>query len=82
MPSFLGFPLQWSQEAASVNFPSLVGHLLYGVVLALVYDRLLQRYDPRRARAVQTEIPRSSKAVPALWVLVLILLLFILLLQP
>lgn len=81
MPSLLGSPLQWSLEAASSNFPSLVGHLLYGVVLAFVYDRLLQRYDPRRANAAQTEIAPSAKAVPALWVLVLILLFFILLLQ-
>ncbi len=81
MPSLLGSPLQWSLEAASSNFPSLVGHLLYGVVLAFVYDRLLQRYDPRRANAAQTEIAPFAKAVPALWVLTLILLLFIVLLQ-
>ena len=43
MPWWLGQGVQWSLEAGRATFPSLVGHLIYGVLLGLVYsmvDRL------------------------------------------
>jgi hypothetical protein len=43
MPWWLGQGVQWSLEASRATFPSLVGHLIYGILLALMYsmvDRL------------------------------------------
>lgn len=79
MPLLLGLPLQWSLEAASNNFPSLIGHLLYGLVLALLYVQLAKRYKPRQSHRETQELAPSS-AIPALWLLVILFLLFMLLL--
>jgi uncharacterized membrane protein YagU involved in acid resistance len=80
MPSMLGLPLQWSVGAVAASFPSLIGHLMYGVVLALVYHHLQQRYRalhlaPLSAANHETDI------APALWMLVAVCLVVILLLQ-
>ncbi len=43
MPLWLGHGLQWSLEASQGAYPSLVGHLIYGILLGVVYsvvDRL------------------------------------------
>jgi uncharacterized membrane protein YagU involved in acid resistance len=43
MPWWLGYALQWSLEASQEAFPSLIGHLIYGILLGVVYsmvDRL------------------------------------------
>ncbi|MBI2087746.1 MAG: hypothetical protein HYT78_03270 [Deltaproteobacteria bacterium] len=43
MPLWLGLGVQWSLAAGQAAFPSLVGHLIYGTLLGLVYsavDRL------------------------------------------
>lgn len=38
MPWWLGQGVQWSLEAGQAAFPSLVGHLIYGILLGLVYS--------------------------------------------
>ena len=47
MPLFMGmgFGVNWSATAAVAMLPSLVGHLMYGTVLGLVYAWLRQRED-------------------------------------
>ncbi len=45
MPLFMGmgFGVNWNAAAAAAMLPSLVGHLMYGGVLGLVYTWLRQR---------------------------------------
>ena len=45
MPLFMGmgFGVNWNAAAAAAMLPSLVGHLMYGSVLGLVYTWLRQR---------------------------------------
>ena len=43
MPLWLGQGPQWSLEAARAAFPSLVGHLVYGVVLGVTYS-VMERF--------------------------------------
>lgn len=40
MPLFMGMGVQWSMAAVVGSMMSLVGHLMYGVVLGLVFDQL------------------------------------------
>jgi uncharacterized membrane protein YagU involved in acid resistance len=54
-PLWLRKPLEWSSDRASSQFGSLVGHLLYGLIVGLLYasvDRMLVRFftdsDPIR----------------------------------
>jgi hypothetical protein len=54
-----------------------LGHLLYGAVLALVYERLLRRYTPRRTPTAA----ESAQTAPALWELLVVLTLSLLVLQ-
>lgn len=42
MPLFMGMGLQWSAAAIAGSMPSLVGHLIYGVVTGFVYGKLDQ----------------------------------------
>jgi uncharacterized membrane protein YagU involved in acid resistance len=37
LPALLGLGVQWSPEAAQAAFPSLVGHVVYGILLGVVY---------------------------------------------
>lgn len=80
MPSLLGLPLQWSLAAISASFPSLIGHLLYGVLLALTYNLLQQRYRAHQPTLVPA-VRHETEISPALWTLVLLCLIVILLLQ-
>ncbi len=73
-PLILDHPLQWSLEAATGNFPSLVGHLLYGVILALVYDHLLNQSLKRSVHQVMKKTFVPSSASPVLGLLVGLLL--------
>lgn len=43
MPLFMGMGVQWSAAAVSGSMSSLVGHLVYGLVLGLVYQALAKR---------------------------------------
>ncbi len=40
MPAFLGMPPQFSNAASTMNLGSLLGHLVYGVALGMVYGYL------------------------------------------
>ncbi len=48
MPLFMGmgFGVNWNSAAAAAMLPSLVGHLMYGGILGLVYTWLHQRDVP------------------------------------
>lgn len=88
-PLLLGGRLTWTTEAAAAGFPSLLGHLVYGVALALLFLRFEQahkawaRLDPRfAAREARQRRPTGTPA-PALWLFVLGLgVLLPVLLQP
>jgi uncharacterized membrane protein YagU involved in acid resistance len=43
MPVMLGLGLQWSIAAAGANLLSLMGHMVYGAVLGVVYSLLVSR---------------------------------------
>lgn len=51
MPLFLGmgFGVNWNAEAVAQTMPSLMGHLIFGAVLGLTYNRLLRRGKPELA---------------------------------
>jgi uncharacterized membrane protein YagU involved in acid resistance len=76
MPILLGAEVQWSLTLALGAYPSLIGHLAYGAITALVYQLLLRRYDPSfrgRGRMGRERLRTSGTPASALWALVLIL---------
>ncbi|MFI1398316.1 DUF6789 family protein [Streptomyces sp. NPDC020681] len=77
LPALLGVAPQWSAAALAVSFPSLVGHLAYGAVLGLVYQRLEERIGPwHLTRSEATAVRAAARheqalsAAPALWSLI------------
>lgn len=69
MPLWLGNGVQWSLASGRAAFPSLVGHLIYGILLGLVYsvvDRLWRllfiESDPLR-REPEGPGTRSLRAI-------------------
>ncbi|HEU5101591.1 MAG TPA: hypothetical protein VFU22_21365 [Roseiflexaceae bacterium] len=76
-PILLGYPFSWTAAAAGAGFPSLIGHLIYGAAIAVVFMRLERRHegwlrlDPRiAAREARLRRPIGTPA-PALWLFVL-----------
>lgn len=67
----------WRPAAASALLPSLVGHLLFGAVTALVFVLLETRYsrwlleDPRNVARERRRSRPAGTPAPALWLLVL-----------
>ncbi|WP_187284384.1 hypothetical protein [Streptomyces sp. uw30] len=77
LPVLLGADPRWSAAALAVSFPSLVGHLAYGAVLGLVYQRLEERVGPWHLTRSEATAARAAarheqtlSAAPALWSLI------------
>ncbi|MFZ0548722.1 MAG: hypothetical protein WAM60_24945 [Candidatus Promineifilaceae bacterium] len=60
-PALLRQPIDWSLGAATANYAPLIGHLLYGLGLGLLYQYLARRHDP----ALQTRRERARGTVAA-----------------
>lgn len=87
-PLLLRQPVDWSPATVVALYPSLVGHLLYGVGLGLFYQVLARHYDDTLSGRVQPGrqgtrlaapahlLPRQRTAgtpAPALWAVTLVL---------
>ncbi|MEV0619277.1 hypothetical protein AB0I81_38585 [Nonomuraea sp. NPDC050404] len=77
LPALLGAAPQWSDAALARSFPSLIGHLAYGAVLGLVYQRLEERVSPWHLTRSEANAARAAarheqtlSTAPALWSLV------------
>ena len=83
-PVLLGGTPQWSAEAAGRAFPALVGHLVYGIGLGVVFYLLEARHSPwwiTRSEA-ETERTRARReqvltSAPALWAFVVFVAIFV-----
>ena len=80
MPIFLGSSPQWTVEAAAAAFPNLIGHLLYGAGLGIMFYILEARYSPWWIPRRQVEAERVARrkeqlltSAPALWALLVAL---------
>jgi uncharacterized membrane protein YagU involved in acid resistance len=74
-PILLRQPVDWSLETVAGLYPSLIGHLLYGVGLGLFFQFLARRAnyganDRARRGSGQQEVGQPA---PALWVVTLVL---------
>jgi hypothetical protein len=74
LPVLLGEAPRWGAAALAESCPSLVGHLAYGAVLGLVYQRLEERVSPwHRSRSEAAAVRAAARheqtlsAAPALW---------------
>jgi uncharacterized membrane protein YagU involved in acid resistance len=78
-PAFLRLPVDWSIAAVSAGYVSLVGHLLYGITLGVLFQVLSSRRRPAvpmlRGKVIINK-PLTSNEAPAsaaLWVVVILL---------
>jgi len=75
-------PVDWSPQAVTFLYPSLIGHLLYGAGLAIFFQFLTRRYDAvalGRARRIRQPTDTAAQArqtqptaVPV-WIVILVL---------
>lgn len=90
LPLLSGEVPRWTVEAAADAYPALIGHLIYGAFLGVVFYRLEARHDPwwvsrndSEANRAQRATEQLSGSAPALWLLtVLVALTVPLLLAP
>ena len=80
MPLLLGAAPRWTAAVAATAYPSLVGHLLYGVGVGLSFYLLERRYRPwwiSRTQVDARHVARRQEQVlssaPALWTLSVII---------
>jgi hypothetical protein len=77
LPLLLTGVCDWSTTAASSLLPSLLGHLIYGAVTALIFLLLDRHYtfslllDPRAAAVESRRIRSVGSPAPALWLFAL-----------
>lgn len=60
-PALLRQPMDWSLPTAVAAYPSLIGHLLYGIGLGLLFGLLTRRYRPALRDA------ENHSATSAMW---------------
>ena len=84
LPILSGDVPQWTAAAAASAYPALIGHLVYGAFLGVVFYRLEARHDPWWVSRNDAEAARSRLATeqlagsaPALWLLTTLLALTI-----
>ena len=77
LPLLLTGVCDWSTDAASTLLPSLLGHLIYGAVTALIFYLMDSNYtrslllDPRAAALQLRPTPSGGSPAPALWLFAL-----------
>jgi uncharacterized membrane protein YagU involved in acid resistance len=77
MPLLLTGVCDWSADAASALLPSLLGHLIYGAVTALIFFLFDHRYtrslllDPRTSPRELRRLRPVGTPAPALWLFAL-----------
>jgi hypothetical protein len=77
LPLLLTGVCDWSTDAVSALLPSLLGHLVYGVVTGFIFlwfDRRNQRIllsDPRTASGKWLRSPDAGSPAPPLWLFAL-----------
>lgn len=77
LPLLLTGVCDWSTDAASTLLPSLLGHLIYGAVTALVFFLFDRRYtsslllDPRTSARELRRLRPVGTPAPALWLFAL-----------
>ena len=77
LPLALTGVCDWSSDAASALLPSLIGHLVFGAVTAIVFLAQQNRHlnwlllDPRIAMREKSRVRPLGTPAPALWFLVL-----------
>lgn len=84
LPVLLGGDPQWSADDAARAFPSLVGHLIYGIALGVVFYLLEARHNPWWVTRTEAEAHRTRErreqvltSAPALWAFVVFLTTFV-----
>jgi uncharacterized membrane protein YagU involved in acid resistance len=80
LPVLLGAPPAWDAATAASRFPALVGHLVYGAGLGLIYYVLESRTAPWWVSRSEEEAERLARrrdeifgSAPALWALVVVI---------
>ena len=77
LPLLLTGVCDWSTDAASALLPSLLGHLIYGAVTALIFFLFDRRYtrslllDPRTSTRELRRLRPVGTPAPALWLFAL-----------
>ncbi len=72
-PILLGGTFTWTTAAASAQLPSLLGHLMYGIALALAFRALERRHlqelfvDERLHRRWERRRRPAGTSAPAVW---------------